>query len=152
VRRSYEIDIDAPAEVIFDLLHDYRRRLEWDCFLRAADIVDGSPRAGKGVRTLCVARRGVGGLGMETVYVSFERPEVAAVEMTRGPWVFRAFAASIRQRALSPERTRVVYTLHLETRPALLAFLITPIVAGLMGRETRARLRALKRFLEASRD
>ena len=38
---------------------------------------------------------------METVYVAFERPQVAAVRLTSGPPLFSAFAASIRQTPLA---------------------------------------------------
>jgi hypothetical protein len=44
---------------------------------------------------------------METVYVSFERPRVAAVEMTAGPALLNAFTASIQQTEVEPGDTRV---------------------------------------------
>ena len=94
---SAEIDIRARPEAVFDLIHDYARRLDWDPFLREARLLDGATSAGLGVKSLCTARGGFAGLAMETVYVSFDRPNVAAVKMTKGPAVLEAFAASIRQ-------------------------------------------------------
>ena len=44
------IVIDAPAPVLFDLSQDYKRRLEWDPFLRSARLVDGADKPGVGVR------------------------------------------------------------------------------------------------------
>lgn len=32
------VEMPAPAEDVFDLLHDYGRRLEWDTLLRAARL------------------------------------------------------------------------------------------------------------------
>ena len=40
--------IPAPAGAVFDLLHDYERRLEWDTLLSAAYLTDGCERAGRG--------------------------------------------------------------------------------------------------------
>jgi len=147
VRRSYQIEIASTPEQVFDLLHDYDRRLQWDSFLRRADIIDGSPVAGSGVRTLCVAKRRLGGLGMETEYVSFVRPTVAAVKMTGGPWFFRRFAATIRQERLGPNLTRVTYHFNVEYR-APVQYAFGQVITAILGRETRGRLKALKAFLE----
>ena len=136
--------VRAPVEAVFDLVHDYRRRLEWDPFLREARLLDGAPCAGPGVRTLCTAKLASGGLAMETEYVSFERPYVAAVRMTRGPALLGSFAASIRQEAVGPDATRVTYTFHVATRPRLLA----PLAAAWFALETRRRLERLKLHLE----
>ena len=38
--------IPAPAGDVFDLIHDYSRRLEWDTLLRAAYLDDGFTAAG----------------------------------------------------------------------------------------------------------
>ncbi|HEX8529332.1 MAG TPA: hypothetical protein VF646_04895 [Cytophagales bacterium] len=59
--------IRERPEVIFDYTQDYGNRLQWDTFLKRADLVDGATAAGKGVKSYCVARNGI---GMETVYVS----------------------------------------------------------------------------------
>jgi hypothetical protein len=34
--------IPAPSSAVFDLLHDYKRRLEWDTLLQAAYLEDGA--------------------------------------------------------------------------------------------------------------
>jgi hypothetical protein len=46
--------IPALSEVVFDLIHDYRRRLEWDTLLRAAYLDEGCSVTGKGVTSVCV--------------------------------------------------------------------------------------------------
>lgn len=142
------IDIRARPEAVFDRIHDYGRRLEWDTFLKEARLLDGAVRAGSGVRTRCTARDGFGGLAMETVYVSFDRPRVAAVEMTAGPAILHAFAASIRQTEVQPGVTRVTYRFNFTTRPRWLRGVLDRFAAALFRREVRQRLRALKRHLE----
>jgi hypothetical protein len=85
---------------------------------------------------------------MEAVYVSFDRPRVAAVRMTEGPAVLETFAASLRQDAVEAGVTRVTYRFNFSTRPHWLRGIANPIAAALFGREVRQRLEALKRYLE----
>jgi Protein of Unknown function (DUF2784)/Polyketide cyclase / dehydrase and lipid transport len=149
-KRSLEaaIEIRASPEAVFDLTHDYTRRLEWDPFLKEARLLEGAEAAGLGVKSRCTARSGFGGLAMETVYVSFDRPRVAAVRMTQGPAVLETFAASLRQDAVDAGVTRVTYRFNFSTRPRWLRAIADPIAAALFGREVRQRLEALKRYLE----
>jgi hypothetical protein len=142
------IDVAASPEAVFDLIHDYDRRLEWDPFLCEARLLGGARQAGTGVRALCRARARSGGGAMETVYVSYQRPAVAAVKMTRGPFYLAEFAASLRQLPLPGGATRVSYKFHLAGRPAWLRPLMEPILAMVFRRETRRRLAALRRFFE----
>jgi hypothetical protein len=137
-------DIAAPCEEVFDVIHDYNIRLSWDTLLSKACIVDGSAHAGLGVRTLCVGGRSVAGFGMETVYISFNRPHVAAVRMQSGPWFIADFAASIRHEALAEKQSRVIYKFRITARPRLL----DPLLRFLFQRETRKRLASLKRYIE----
>lgn len=144
------VEIAAPAGEVFDLIHDYERRLEWDPFLRRAELLEGAGEAAVGVSTYCAARWGVGGLGMETVYVRFDRPGVAAVKMTRGPWFLRSFAASILQQPIADGRTRVSYKSTFRARPKWAAPLLEWIFRRVFLVETRSRLAHLKRFVESA--
>jgi hypothetical protein len=110
-------DLPAPCEAVFDLVHDYRRRLEWDTLLRSAETVDGVD-PGPGVEAVCRARWGLGGLSFRTRYVTFRRPELSAVVLVNQPPVFRTWAASIRHRPLPGGRSEAVYTLTFTCRPA----------------------------------
>src|ERR1700678_3476870 len=85
------IVIKSDPSALFRVSQDYARRLEWDPFLRSADLVGGADQAGVGVRALCVAKSG---WAMETEYVSFSPPRTTAVKMTRGPWFLDRFAGS----------------------------------------------------------
>jgi hypothetical protein len=46
--REESIDIQAEPDVVFDLIHDYSRRLDWDPFLREARLLGGVSGAGVG--------------------------------------------------------------------------------------------------------
>jgi hypothetical protein len=146
------VDINAPCELVFDVVHDYGIRLQWDTLLSKACIVDeGATRAGLGVTTLCIGRMAFGRVGMETVYISFDRPRVAAVQMKRGPWFVGGFAASIRHTD-SPTapgmQSRVTYKLQIHGQPTWLRFFLDPLLRVAFRYETRKRLLALKRYVE----
>lgn len=141
--------IPAPAGAVFDLLHDYSRRLEWDTLLQAAYLEDGHTTAGKGVTSVCVGRRSLGGIALRTQYVSFERPRVAAVKMLNAPPFFDTWAASIHHDDLPGGQSRITYKFHFTSRPRALRFLLDPIMERVFAWETRRRLRAMKAFFVA---
>jgi ribosome-associated toxin RatA of RatAB toxin-antitoxin module len=136
------IEIDADPSALFDLTQDYTHRLDWDPFLKEARLLEGAETPHVGVRAWCVASNG---FGMETTYVSFNPPGVCAVEMTSGPWFFRSFSGSWKFDPIGPNRTKVTFTYSLVARPRLLSRLLRFVLA----RETRRRLKTLKRFVEA---
>jgi len=148
--REESIEIAAPPESVFDLIHDYARRLEWDPFLKEARLLD-QPAACIGATCRCVSKNSFGGLIMDAVYVSFDRPNVAAVKMVRGPRILQSFAATLRQEGVPENRTRVTYRYNFETQPRWLRFILTPICTCFFASEVRNRLAHLKRFLERQR-
>ena len=134
--------VPAGREETFDLLHDYRRRLTWDTLLRRAYTVDDAP-PGPGVEAVCQARRSLGGLTFRTRYVTFRRPELAAVALVGSAPLFESWGASIRHVPLDGRRHELVYTLTFRCRPAPLAPLIERVALLAFRWETRRRLRAL---------
>jgi hypothetical protein len=144
--------IPAPSIAVFDLLHDYTRRLEWDTLLRAAYLDDGFTVAGKGATSVCVGRRSLGGIAFKTIYVSFDRPTVAAVKMVNAPIFFRSWAASIHHEHISESKSQITYKFHFTTKPRVLQFLLDPIMERVFKWETRRRLSALRTFFIHSQD
>ena len=104
-----------------DLLHDYDRRLEWDTLLSAAYLADGHTRAELGATSVCVGRSMLGRMALKTVYVTFDRPRLAAVKMVNAPPLFASWAASIRHDELGPTSSRLIYTWSFAARPRWLA-------------------------------
>jgi len=138
--------IPAPSSAVFDLLHDYTRRLEWDTLLQAAYLEDGAKTAAKGVTAVCVGRRSLGRITLKTVYVAFERPTLAAVRMVNAPAFFESRAASIRHEDISSRESRLTYKFQFTTRPRVLRFVLDPFMKRIFVWETRRRLQALKAF------
>lgn len=135
-------EMPASCEAVFDLVHDYGARLEWDTLLREAFVEGGGPAA-TGAVAVCSGRWIIGGLTVRTVYVSFTRGEVAAVKMVNRAPFFDRWAASIRHEPLGGGRSRIVYTYNFRARPRWLAFVLEPILAWVFRWETKKRLRAL---------
>jgi ribosome-associated toxin RatA of RatAB toxin-antitoxin module len=106
IKFSESITIQAAAEKVFDYTQDYSKRLVWDTFLKRAELIEGAVKAEKGIRAYCVAYNG---LGMETEYVSFTRPKVTAVKMTKGPIMFGSFLGSWTFKEISNNETEVIF-------------------------------------------
>ncbi len=141
LRFEESILIDATPEQVFDYTQDYHQRLRWDTFLQAADLIDGATAAGIGVRVYCVARNG---LGMVTQYVSFRRPEVTAIQMTKGPFLFSTFQGSWRFKK-EGRQTKVIFLYSFTLRfPFNLA---SGWILHILRRNVRQRLKDLKRIM-----
>lgn len=91
IKFSEKIIINCSPVEAFDYTQDYDNRLKWDTFLKKAELMNGAPKADKGVKAYCVAKNG---LGMVTEYVSFNPPKATAIKMTQGPFMFKSFLGS----------------------------------------------------------
>ncbi len=132
----------ASCEAVFDLLHDYHRRLDWDTLLRAAYTVDDAAPA-KGVMAVCTARRMLGGYSFRTRYVTFSRPSLAAIKLESSPPFFATWAASVRHEPLPDGRSTATYTMTFRCKPRWAAWLLEPVARAAFRRETSRRLAAL---------
>ena len=139
------IDIRAPRAALFALTQDYARRLQWDPFLKQAQLIAGAERAAKGARAWCVSKSG---LGMETEYVSFNPPARTAIKMTRGPKFIKSFAGSWIFAAKATNLTRVTFRYHLAAQPGWLGFILNPMLRAIFADDTQKRLAALKHAAE----
>jgi hypothetical protein len=150
-RGSYSIEIEASCDAVFDLVHDYGRRLDWDSMLSRAILLDATVPA-VGVRSLCVGTWRSAFLPFETEYVRFEPGRVAAVKLTNRPMCFDTFAATIRHEIAGEGKSRTTYIYSFRARPRLLAVLLEPILSFMLSREVRRRLLCLRTFLEQNGD
>ncbi len=149
-RSTHTIEINATTTDVFDLVHDYDRRLEWDTMLSEATVLGGAERVDVGVETRCVGDwRGLW-IPMVTRYVSFRPGEVAAVKLTGKPPFFGHFAATIRHRPLADNRSSLSYIYSFRAKPTILAPILEPIMNRALAREVAGRLASLKQMVEAS--
>ena len=148
-REIISIELAAPCAVVFNVLHDYGCRLEWDTMLREARLLGGATAAGLGVRSLCVGTWKGAFLALETEYIQFAPGRAAAVTLTNRPPFFARFAATIRHSPVGKTHSRLTYIYSFRARPRCLAPLLEPLMNALLRREVWQRLRALGRFLES---
>ena len=119
--------------------------------------MEGNRGAEQGAVAVCVAVWYLGGLVLRTRYVTFNRPVVAAVTLVKPYFSFENWSASIRHREVAARGTNsadgaeseVVYTLNLRCRPTRFARPLEVVAMKAFELETRRRLRALKRYIEA---
>ena len=137
----------AERERVFDLIHDYDRRLEWDTMLRSARLEADAP--GVGTVAVCTARRILGGYSFRTRYVTFNRPAVAAIKLESSPPFFAMWDASIRYEPSENGASKATYTMTFRCKPAWAAWALEPVAKALFRRETRRRLAALAKALRA---
>lgn len=136
--------MNVAAEAAFDLSQDYARRLQWDPFLASAELLAATAPA-VGVVARC---RGHFGPAMDTKYVSFRRPSVAAVTLVRGPWLFESFSASWNFQERGPSTTEIRFIYAFALRPRALRAFFEPVAAAVFRFEMGRRLSALARQLE----
>ena len=145
IKFSEKININDSQERIFDYTQDYKNRLSWDIFLKKAALIDGAINANKGVKAYCVAKNG---LGMETEYVSFNRPKVTAIKMTKGPFLFKSFLGSWTFKEIKHDMTEVVFLYSFELRFPF--SLLSYFIKRNLQNNVRQRLLDLKTCIEKS--
>lgn len=143
--------IPAAAADVFDLIHDYSRRLEWDTLLQAAFLTDGWSKAGLNAVSVCQGRVWLGGIALKTAYVAFDPGRLAAIRMLNRPAFFEAFAASISHQDLADGTSSVTYTYTFSARPRWLRWLLHPLMNRLFAWETRRRLWSLQAYFSDRR-
>ena len=147
-RGTHSIEINASCDAVFELIHNYDTRLQWDSMLCEATLLGAAAEVVKGVRTRCVGNWKCLWLAIEADYLSYEKGKVAAVKMSNKPMFFAEFAATIRHDDLDDGRSKVTYIYNFHAKPRSLVFLFEPIMAFCLNREVMHRLAALKRFAE----
>lgn len=143
IKFSESIVIHTSQERAFDYTQDYSNRLVWDTFLTKAELIHGATKADLGVKVYCVAHNG---LGMETEYVSFNRPKVTAVKMTKGPYMFKDFLGSWNFKVIGANEVEVVFLYSFALRFPFNVF--TPFIKWNLKKNVKQRLVDLKNQLE----
>ncbi len=143
--------IPASAETVFALIHDYKRRLEWDTLLSEAYLEPEFSEAKSGAISVCRGRLMLGGFALRTKYISFEKGKLAAVKMLNQPPFFETFAASIRHFEIDDNNSEIVYKVNFTAKPRFLRPILHPLMRVVLVWETRKRLQALKLFFQSER-
>lgn len=140
---THTLPIRAAAGPLFALAQDYRLRRCWDPFVRDMRFTAGEAEPGVGVH---VWVRAWTGLTMEVRFTGFQPPRAVAMKMVRGPWFFRQFAGTWLFEPRGDGGTDVTFRYFFRLRAGLQ--LLEPLVAAILRRDVRARLRGLRRGAE----
>ncbi|MEM7373311.1 MAG: SRPBCC family protein [Bacteroidota bacterium] len=147
IKFSEKIRIQKKQEEVFDYTQDYQNRLSWDTFLQKAILIEGATEAGLGIKSYCEAKNG---LGMVTEYVSFRRPKVVAINMTKGPYMFRSFLGSWNFHHMGEDQTEVIFLYSFSLRFPF--YLFGWFIRWRLKTNVRHRLLDLKNCLEQTSD
>lgn len=145
MRVTVAMQINVPIERLFWYSQNYSRRLEWDNFLVEAYLLKGQTEAALGAESFCKSKSGS---VLVSKYISFSPPTHAAVEMTKGPWVLSKFGGTWRFKQLSQRRTEVRFIYNFKCRPAVLKWLLEPIIGFAYKRDMTRRLLAFRHWAE----
>ena len=83
---------------------------------------------------------------MFTEYVTFIRPTVAAIKMTKGPFIFKAFLGSWNFKSLAENKTEVRFLYSFALRSPFSLF--GNIIRRNLQRNVQQRLKDLKKSIE----
>lgn len=137
----------APAAVVFDAFHYHHWRHRWDSLVSATEVVGGALCPYVGAVTQNAGGGWMRGLSMQTRFVSFDRPHLAAASMVGTSFPFSRWAASMRHKDAGANASLLIYTYSLEVAPHWLAWLLRPVVHIVFAHQTRKRFRRLQNFL-----
>jgi hypothetical protein len=147
VHRKLEFTMPAPAAVVFDAFHYHQWRHRWDSLVSATEVVGGAPCPYVGAVTRNAGGGWLRGLSMQTRFVSFDRPQLAAATMVGTSFPFSRWAASMRHKDVGPNHSVLIYTYTFDVAPRWLAWLLQPVVHMAFAHQTRKRFRRLQDFL-----
>lgn len=147
VKFTEKILIEETSEYVFDFTQDYNKRLSWDTFLKKAELIEGAVNAGKGVKAHCIAKNG---MGMTTEYITFKRPDVTAVKMVSGNYLFKSFLGSWVFKMVHDRKTEVSFVYSFSLRFPF--SLITGYIRNNLQKNVHQRLVDLKRSVENQDD
>lgn len=140
-----QIEINLNQTDLFDLTQDYSKRLEWDCYLSEAYLLNDAKQADVGVDAFC---KNKSGSIMVSRYISFNRPTVAAVAMTKGPYLLSRFSGAWNVKKTGEDSSLLVFTYRFELKGGLFGKLFLPVASYLFARDMKKRLTAIKEFVE----
>lgn len=137
----------ASASVVFDAFHYHGWRARWDSLVGHTTIEHGAECPSVGAISTNTEAAWMRGLAMQTRFIKYDRPHIAAATMVAPSFPFARWAASMQHRDVAEGQSVLVYTYTFEVRPIALRWLLEPLVDAVFARQTRRRFAHLQDFL-----
>ncbi len=147
----FEFEMGASAEVVFDAFHYHRWRHRWDTLVRDTQVLGGGEPPVVGARTWNSGAGWSAALSMQTVFIAYDRPTLAAARKEGRSFPFKRWAASMQHRPLAADRSLLSYTYSFNAGPDWLKGVMKPLVQWIFDRQTRRRFGRLPRFVAEHR-
>lgn len=151
VHDRFEFVMPAPADVAFDAFHYHYWRSRWDSLVSATHVIGGHSCPYVGAVTQNAGSGWMRPLSMQTQFLSFDRPKVAATTMIGKSFPFSRWAASLNHREIDEDSSMLIYTYTFSAGPRLLAFVVEPIIKLIFDWQTRHRFLRMQAFLAIHR-
>jgi hypothetical protein len=146
--RTFEFHMPAHESVVFDAFHYHFWRSRWDSLVSATHVIGGAACPYVGAITQNAGGGALRGLSMQTQFISFDRPNLAAAAMVKQSFPFTRWAASMRHRATGTNQSVLIYTYTFEAGPPILRRLLEPVVKFAFDWQTTRRFLRLQQFLK----
>lgn len=137
----------ASASVVFDAFHYHGWRARWDSLVGHTSLENGADCPSVGAISTNKGATWMRGLAMQTRFIQYDRPHIAAATMLAPSFPFTRWAASMQHRDVAEGQSVLVYTYTFEVRPIALRWLLEPVVGAIFARQTRRRFAHLQAFL-----
>ncbi|MBC3807619.1 SRPBCC family protein [Undibacterium seohonense] len=144
-RVEFQVNIQAPIELVYQVSQDYSVRYEWDAFPEKIALLYGAERIEKGV---CVSVAAKNGLKMEVEFVQVMPPTTAAITMKKGPIVLQGFSGSWVFRSITANETNAKFIYAIKTKWWTIPLVSERIASWYFSRVIRSRLTGLKMYCE----
>lgn len=147
VHEKLVFPMPANEATVFDAFHYHLWRARWDSLVSATHVLGGAPCPFVGAITENTGAGALRGLSMQTQFVSYDRPKVAAAAMLGHSFPFIRWAASMRHQPTGPQRSVLIYTYTFDVGPRVLRWVLEPIVKLVFNWQTQRRFARLREFL-----
>ncbi|NCF62719.1 MAG: hypothetical protein GWP58_07695 [Gammaproteobacteria bacterium] len=141
---SEQVDINAPAQAVWEVLADFGGVADWAPYMRKSHLI-GDLQSGIGTRR---GMRHAWGFRFEESVTEWNEGDGYSFDVFRAPFPMKDVKESWiagRDNGLSTVSTRVTYEMHLGPVGRILDWMM---VRFIVQREMRAGLRGLKQYLE----
>ena len=139
---SVSLEMPAPACEVFDVLHDYEHRQEWDPAVSEARLTGGHLRPEPGAIRQSRTTLPLGMIALEEECVTVHPGELVALKMVNHPPLLDSYGSCTRHKD-TPTGSVATFSANFHTKPEWLRPVMEPLAAVYLKFEAKRHLRDL---------